>query len=350
MISIHVLETEIDLTKIIYIKNKFYQGYNHTLENINRFTWGEIKKDILRLNEALSLANNTEELITAINTLLQQAPGDHYYINESHSGSLKTLIEKCEIKIDEDNKKELDRINKIFKVLNTNIIYYKLIKHLYEKLPKFVYFNNYIKVKPLIHLERLANRQENNQLDDKYYDYGNISLLKFLGYSARELANLGKTNENQTDLETYNNSLDDRFYRLNAASINLSKSIQDIWNPNNQKDEASNLEISADGQSLKVVVTDQLGAKVELDQRSEGFQWMVSFFIVFESQADNDYKNCILLLDEPATSLHALKQKEFIKTISKLAAKNQTIYTTHSPFMISQDELDLVGFVAQTYL
>ena len=40
---------------------------------------------------------------------------------------------------------------------------------------------------------------------------------------------------------------------------------------------------------------------------------MVSFFIVFESQADNDYKNCILLLDEPATSLHALKQKEFIK-------------------------------------
>ena len=121
-----VLETEIDLTKIIYIKNKFYQGYNHTLENINRFTWGEIKKDILRLNEALSLANNTEELITAINTLLQQASGDHYYINESHSGSLKTLIEKCEIKIDEDNKKELERINKIFKVLNTNIIYYKI--------------------------------------------------------------------------------------------------------------------------------------------------------------------------------------------------------------------------------
>ncbi len=75
---------------------------------------------------------------------------------------------------------------------------------------------------------------------------------------------------------------------------------------------------------------------------------MVSFFIVFESQADSDYKNCILLLDEPATSLHALKQKEFIRTISKLAEKNQTIYTTHSPFMISQDELDLVRIVELT--
>lgn len=97
-----------------------------------------------------------------------------------------------------------------------------------------------------------------------------------------------------------------------------------------------------------MAITDRLGAEIELDQRSEGFQWMVSFFIVFESQADNDYKNCILLLDEPATSLHALKQKEFIKTISKLAEKNQTIYTTHSPFMISQDELDLVRIVELT--
>lgn len=146
----------------------------------------------------------------------------------------------------------------------------------------------------------MAQRQDNNQLDDKYFDYGNISLLKFLGYSARELANLGKPNESQTDPEAYSRSLDDRFYRLNAASINLSKSIQEIWNPSNKTDEASNLEIVADGQSLKVVVTDLSGAKVELDQRSEGFQWMVSFFIVFESQADNDYKNCILLLDEPA--------------------------------------------------
>lgn len=64
--------------------------------------------------------------------MLQQASGDNFYINESQSNSLKILIEKCEIKIDEDNKKELDRINKNLKTLSTNIIYYKLIKHLHE--------------------------------------------------------------------------------------------------------------------------------------------------------------------------------------------------------------------------
>ncbi len=339
---------DIDLEKVFYVKNKFYQGFNHLLENFDRFTFGDLKKDILRLNEALNQSSNAEQLIQDITLILQQSKGDRYYISESEAINLKALIEQAEIKINEENQKELDRIANILKKLNSNIIYYKLLKHLSTKLPKFVYFNNYIRVKPRIHLERLAQRQENNQLDDKYFDYGNISLLKFLGYSARELANLGKPNESQADPEAYARSLDDRFYRLNAASINLSQSIQEIWNPNNKTDEASNLEIVADGQSLKVVVTDLSGAKVELDQRSEGFQWMVSFFIVFESQADNDYKNCILLLDEPATSLHALKQKEFIKTISKLAEKNQTIYTTHSPFMISQDELDLVRIVELT--
>jgi len=341
-------ELDTDLTKVLYVKNKFYEGYNHLLENFDRFTFGKVKKEILRLIEALSQSTNAEQLIHEIDLILQQSKGDNYYISESEAINLKTLIEQAEIKIDEENQKELDRILSILKILNTNIIYYKLLKHLSTKIPKFVYFNNYIRVKPRIHLERLAQRQENNQLDDKYFDYGNISLLKFLGYSARELANLGKPNESLADPEAYARSLDDRFYRLNAASINLSKSIQEIWNPNNQTDEASNLEIVADGQSLKVVVTDLSGAKVELDQRSEGFQWMVSFFIVFESQADNDYKNCILLLDEPATSLHALKQKEFIKTISKLAEINQTIYTTHSPFMISQDELDFVRIVELT--
>ena len=53
----------------------------------------------------------------------------------------------------------------------------------------------------------------------------------------------------------------------------------------------------------------------------------------------------MLLLDEPGMSLHALKQREFRKTISRLAADNQTIYSTHSPFLVGPDELDLVRVV-----
>jgi hypothetical protein len=65
-------------------------------------------------------------------------------------------------------------------------------KILFDRLPIFVLFNNYFRVHPLIHLEHLAIRLETNVLDDKKYDYGNSCLLKLLGFSARDLSNLGR--------------------------------------------------------------------------------------------------------------------------------------------------------------
>lgn len=57
------------------------------------------------------------------------------------------------------------------------------------------------------------------------------------------------------------------------------------------------------------------------------------------------HENAILLLDEPGLHLHGLKQRDFRETISRLAAKNQTLYTTHSPFLVGPDELDMVRVV-----
>lgn len=105
------------------------------------------------------------------------------------------------------------------------------------------------------------------------------------------------------------------------------------------------MRIKVDGQYLKVVVEDDLGVEVELDQRSEGFQWMVSFYAVFFAEASDKHKNAILLLDEPGQSLHALKQAEFIETLTKLSESNQTLYTTHSPFLVGSNELDKVRVV-----
>jgi predicted ATP-dependent endonuclease of OLD family len=94
-----------------------------------------------------------------------------------------------------------------------------------------------------------------------------------------------------------------------------------------------------------VVVEDDLGVEIELDQRSEGFQWLVSFFVVFFAEAADRHKNAILLLDEPGLSMHGLKQQDFRSTISRLAESNQTLYTTHSPFLVGPDELNLVRIV-----
>ncbi|MCC5074639.1 ATP-dependent nuclease [Xanthomonas campestris] len=143
----------------------------------------------------------------------------------------------------------------------------------------------------------------------------------------------------------YQAKRDDRQYQLNAASLRLTEEIRAIWAPDESRGEASKVKITSDGQYLKLIVEDSTGVEVELDQRSEGFQWLVSFFVVFFAEAGQKHKNAILLLDEPGVSLHGLKQREFRQTLSKLALKNQTIYTTHSPFLVGPDELDLVRVV-----
>ncbi len=97
-------------------------------------------------------------------------------------------------------------------------------------------------------------------------------------------------------------------YQLNAASVRLTEEIVSVWNPNPDRGRRASFKINADGQYLKVVVEDELGVEIELDQRSEGFQWLVSFFVVFFAEAADKHENAILLLDEPGLHLHGLKQ------------------------------------------
>ncbi len=225
---------------------------------------------------------------------------------------------------------------------------------LHDRLPIFVLSNNYFRVRPRIHLAHLHERNSKGLLDDEKYDYGNLCLLKLLGFTAQELAKAGVvTDEQRRDSSTSTTSdierrADERQYKLDAASASLTDEIRRIWNPDPNRAEADRLRLIVDGQYLKVVVEDELGVSVELDQRSEGFQWLVSFFVVFFAEAQDNYENAILLLDEPGVSLHALKQREFQHTISRLAENNQTIFTTHSPFLVGSGELDYVRVVEMT--
>ena len=218
-----------------------------------------------------------------------------------------------------------------------------------DRVPLFVYFNNYFRVRPRIHLAHLATRQSQDLLEDGAYDYGNLCLLKLLGFTAAELSAMGAVGTPGMDepaaVDQYQAQLDSRSYQLNAASVRLTQHIRDIWQPDPSKGEAAQLRVLADGQYLKVVVEDALGVEIELDQRSEGLQWLVSFFVVFFAEAADAHKNAVLLLDEPGMSLHGLRQRDFRTTISKLAADNQTLFSTHSPFLVGPDELDKVRVV-----
>lgn len=329
----------------------------HRLDGgLDRLTYVELEKDLQRMCQHFKATSEAQGEQSSAQDAIQNGFDDVIngltktsFVTAEKAKQISEWIKKNFKYLDEDNEKEEKRYDRITDLLERPSERVTVLEKCKALLPKFILFSNYFRIKPALHLKKLSERIERKILDDDQYDYGNVCLLKFLGFTAKELADAGDTS--QFDLnrpeqyEKYKAQLDDRDYRLNAATIRLTKAIREIWNPTQDSRDANKLRIKVDGQYLKVVVEDDLGVEVELDQRSEGFQWMVSFYVVFFAEALDKHRNAILLLDEPGQSLHALKQAEFRETLSKLSEKNQTIYTTHSPFLVGTNELDKVRVV-----
>jgi len=331
-------------------RNMDNKGYHSLINAPEKIYFKDLKKDFIRLISHLDKqVESDEEKPSEVYNKLTENWSDYKSISDDTSKALITFLETNYSNIEEGNEKEEERYEKLVELIKQNEKAAEVLKILDKRTPVFILFNNFFKVKPIIHLEHLAQRVEQNILDDEYYDYGNLCLLKLLGFTPRQLADIGNTpspNRNDSDaLKAYRDKLDSRSYQLNAASVRLTDEIRKVWMPNPDRPEADKLKVTADAQYLKVVVEDDIGVDIELDQRSEGFQWLVSFFVVFFSEAEDKHENAILLLDEPGMSLHGLKQRDFRETITRLAETNQTLFTTHSPFLVGPDELDIVRVV-----
>ncbi len=336
-------------------RNLNNKGYPSLVDAPEKKKFCDISKNLIRMASRMDkqyAKENESETSTKPSVALDEITSDwseNTRISNENAEQLRGWLNAHLALVDEENATEEKRHDKLLSVTNFNAKQDEVLKTLDERTPVFILFNNYFNVKPSIHLEHLAQRVDGNLLDDKYYDYGNLCLLKLLGFTARKLATLGSTpspNINDADaLKLYRDNLDSRAHQLNAASVKLTKGIRSVWMPNPDRPEADKLKVTADGQYLKVVVEDDLGVEIELDQRSGGFQWLVSFFVVFFAEAMDKHKNTILLLDEPGMSLHALKQRDFRETISRLSKGNQTLFSTHSPFLVGPDELDIVRVV-----
>lgn len=91
----------------------------------------------------------------------------------------------------------------------------------------------------------------------------------------------------------------------------------------------------AAAQTLRVDIEDK-NTVVDLDSRSRGFKWYISFFLKYRAYSDGEMSRCLFLLDEPGLFLHPRGQKDLLSFFENLSEHNQIIYTTHSPFMISR--------------
>ncbi|MEM6668732.1 MAG: AAA family ATPase [Pseudomonadota bacterium] len=123
-----------------------------------------------------------------------------------------------------------------------------------------------------------------------------------------------------------------RQFDTRAASKYLSKQFQALWN---QK--SVSFDIVVDGPTLNIFAEDeQIDFPVRLNRRSTGFRWYVSFAWKFTHASEGDFKNCILLLEEPGIHLHYSGQRDLLKVFDDLSETNTILYTTHLSSMVDQ--------------
>ncbi len=177
------------------------------------------------------------------------------------------------------------------------------------------------------------------------------------GLSGEQLTALALLRMGQANADIIATEYEPRKAELQAVSVYLTQEVLEFWKQNthlslqidiNPVEQQGPAGMQIVRRELKLdVLDDRHHYTNSLDARSSGFRWFVSFIAAF-TQFQND-THVIVLLDEPALSLHARAQADMLRFINdRLAGRHQVLYTTHSPFMVERSRLERVRIVEDT--
>jgi hypothetical protein len=190
-----------------------------------------------------------------------------------------------------------------------------------KNAPKFVYIHDVELAGHQMDLQHLKQRQAQVKWDQLTNDEQTVSIILDLAkINIDDWLTKGGTVQGRTT----------RAFDKRQASAFLTKQFQDLWL---QKDVSFDIEI--DATTLNIFAEDRtVGMPVRLSRRSTGFRWHVSFAWKFTHASRGQYKNCILLLEEPGIHLHYSAQRDLLRVFERLRDSNTILYTTHLASMV----------------
>jgi putative AbiEii toxin of type IV toxin-antitoxin system len=216
-------------------------------------------------------------------------------------------------------------------------------------LPKFVYYSNYGNLDSEIYLPHVIQNMARADLGAKEQAKARTLkvLFEFVRLQPQEILELGRdfkdpSNPNRSptpqEVAGIAEKKKQRSILLQSASTHLTRSFREWWRQGDYR-----FRFEADGDHFRIWVSDdKRPEEIELEGRSTGLQWFLSFYLVFLVESADAHEDAILLLDEPGLSLHPLAQRDLSDFFDGLARTNQLLYTTHSPFLVDADRLDRV--------
>ena len=221
------------------------------------------------------------------------------------------------------------------------------VKTIAEALPPFVYYSNYGNLDSEIYLPHVVENLEREDLGAKEAAKARTLrvLFKFVRLNANEILELGREFQDKSgqdrkpteeELEEITEKKKTRSMLLQSASVKLTERFREWWKQGDYR-----FRFEADGNHFRIwVADDRRPTEVELENRSSGLQWFLSFYLVFLVESQGQHRQAVLLLDEPGISLHPHAQRDLSAFFESLSERNQLMYTSHSPFLVDADRLE----------
>lgn len=218
-----------------------------------------------------------------------------------------------------------------------------------KSLPVFVYYSTYGNLDSEIYLPYVIEDLKRKDLTGRTEARARTLrvLFDFVKLKPSEILELGRDHNEQngraTDaqIKAFSEKKKERSVLLQSASTELTQKFRDWWKQGEYR-----FRFEADGNHFRIWVSDdRRPEEIELEGRSTGLQWFLSFYLIFLVESTAAHHGAILLLDEPGHTLHPIAQRDLAAFFENLAQSNQLIYTTHSPFLIDADHLDRVRAV-----
>ncbi|ULB11835.1 AAA family ATPase [Cereibacter azotoformans] len=203
-------------------------------------------------------------------------------------------------------------------------------------VPKFVYIHDYEMSGAQVELDQLKQRLDSvggrthaHKLSNE--DQTILVILDLANIELNDFIKKGESAEGRTV----------RSFDKRSASKYLTRQFANLW-----QQKAVEFDIEIDGPTLNIFVEDAaVGMPVRLHRRSTGFRWYVSFAWKFTHATQGEFKDCVLLLEEPGVHLHFSGQRDLLKVFARLSEHNTILYTTHLASMVELSNPERVRIV-----
>lgn len=259
--------------------------------------------------------------IKSICTLIissSENPKSFAVISKGKPQELRKYLTKYDIEIKANSEEALNEIeDKIDEINDDNSKYTAGQKWIKQKLPVFIMVEEYPELNGHHQIAEYTQRKVQGQMNkaDRNFE----KLCKVAGIDQSEII----SNKNNPEV---------RNQLLNRAGAVITMEIRRLW-----QDKSLKIRFNVDGDYFDTYISDSnntYDVEVNLDERSRGFKWFFSFYIIFFADTKGGAaENAIILLDEPGLYLHAKSQTDLLNHLTN-DFENQIIYTTHSPFLV----------------